>query len=138
MVGWCQLPLDDLLFNGTSFRGAEPLNLIVDTEYSAIYGPYDIITRLLAGFPGSGRRTVNCSEVSRLPVLSFRVGAQLYSLTGEDYVVREQELGRTLCYVGIEPNDGVATNVIVVGSSFLKGYYTHFDYAGTIGFAKVR
>jgi hypothetical protein len=77
------------------------MNAIIDTEFVPIKGPMGMMIQMLAGFSGSGQKVVNCSEISKLPVLTVRIGSESYELTGEDYVLREKDLGRTVCYVGI-------------------------------------
>ena len=89
---------------------------------------------------GAGKqKQVDCSIVPTLPTLDFKIGGDVYSLKGKDYILEVDQGGKSVCIVGIlgmdlPPQLGEA---FILGDSFIKTFYTHFDYANKrVGFSR--
>lgn len=88
--------------------------------------------------------TVPCDQRSSLPTLGFRLGpedsaANVLNITGFDYVRELHEPfilpgNDPVCVITLEDASdyGVGDNVTVLGSAFLKGFYTTFDLSERI------
>lgn len=133
------IAMDDIIFNGTSYKVSSNLLGIVDTGTSVLVGPSKVIDNMTKAF-GSGReKQVDCAQVPNLPTLDFIIGGDKYTLTGKDYILEVDQGGKSTCIVGLigldlPPQLGEA---FILGDSFIKTFYTHFDYAGNrVGFAR--
>ncbi|MCB0369326.1 MAG: hypothetical protein KDD45_07695 [Bdellovibrionales bacterium] len=77
--------------------------------------------------------------MSDLPTLTFVINGDKWVLKGEDYILKVTEGTKDVCIVGIlgmdlPPQLGEA---FILGDSFIKTYYTHFDVANKrVGFAR--
>jgi len=126
---WWMVQLDNFLLGNQSFISS-PMNAILDTGTSIIVGPEDLINNITALFPVQ----INCSEVSSFQNLNFVIGGITYSIPPEIYII--ESFGS--CALGLiggifEP---ALNNTIVLGETFIRTYYTHFDYGtNRIGFA---
>lgn len=90
--------------------------------------------QLLEVFGGGSKEVkVDCAKLAVLPVMTLKIGNTAYKLLGEDYVVRID--GQ--CVVGLFAMD-LNPSAMIIGQSFMKAYYTHFDYEGRIGFASAK
>lgn len=84
--------------------------------------------------------SIPCDQRGSLPVLGFSFGpdgrdSELLNLTGFDYIRELHDLFRPpgdepFCAINLEDASdyGVGDNVAVLGSAFLKGFYTTFDF----------
>lgn len=133
------LDLADLTFNGTSYKPSSGNFLgIIDTGTSVIAGPTKLVDEITKGFGTGKEKQVDCSLISSLPTLTFKFGNDNYVLKGEDYILKVDEGSKQVCIVGIigldlPPSFGTA---FILGDTFIKTYYTHFDVAGSrVGFA---
>jgi cathepsin D len=94
---------------------------------------------MTAGFGPGKQKQVDCNNIPNFPSLEFTIGQDKYTMKAEDYILKVTEFGQTVCIVGImgldiDPKMGEA---FILGDSFIKVYYTHFDVAGErVGFAK--
>jgi saccharopepsin len=87
---------------------------------------------MTAGFGPGKQKQVDCNTLPQLPNLELKFGQDTYVLKPEDYILQVTELSQTVCIVGImgldlPPSLGEA---FIIGDSFIKTYYTHFDVGG--------
>ncbi|MBN3325215.1 RENI protein, partial [Atractosteus spatula] len=116
---------------------------MIDTGSSYITGPASSVSILMKAIRATqlaeGEYTVNCDQVKALPSISFNFGGHEYSLTGEDYIQLQSQLGEDVCVVTITgldlpPPTGPAW---ILGANFIARYYMEFDRQNNrIGFAR--
>jgi hypothetical protein len=81
-----QIVMDDIVFNGTSYKVGNLIG-IVDTGTSVIVGPSKVVEEMTKGFGSGKQKQVDCSTVPSLPTLDFKIGGDVYSLKGKDYIL---------------------------------------------------
>ena len=132
------IPLQDIVINGTSYKPAlTQLKGIVDTGTSVIVGPTELIAPITKLFPS----TIDCTKFDQYPDITFSIGGDNYTLTPEDYILKLTVLGQTQCTLGIQGMEFPPhlAGSIILGDSFIKTYYTHFDIGNNrVGFAKAK
>lgn len=134
-----RVEMTDVIFNGTSYKVGSKLTGIIDTGTSVIVGPSKVVDDMTKGFGPGKEKQVDCNTLPSLPNLEFKFGNDSYVLKPEDYILQVQELGQTICIVGImgmdlPPQLGEA---FIIGDSFIKTFYTHFDVENKrVGFAR--
>eukprot|EP00178_Gracilaria_changii_P027682 TRINITY_DN9044_c0_g1_i1.p1 TRINITY_DN9044_c0_g1~~TRINITY_DN9044_c0_g1_i1.p1 ORF type:complete len:206 (+),score=26.22 TRINITY_DN9044_c0_g1_i1:567-1184(+) len=139
MKNYWTLDMTDVVFNGTSYKTSSNLIGIIDTGTSVIVGPSHVVENMTAGFGPGKEKQVDCSTLPSLPNLEFTFGSDKYVLKPDDYILKVTEGTKTVCVVGImgldlPPQLGEA---FIIGDSFIKTFYTHFDVAGErVGFAR--
>lgn len=107
------------------------LHAIVDSGTSVIVGPKDIINKMTAQLPA----TLDCSKMDTYPDLTFTLGQDEYVLKPAEYILNVEN---TVCQLGLIAMDlpPQLGNAFILGDSFMKTYYTHFDMANKrVGFA---
>ncbi|XP_067384614.1 renin [Channa argus] len=120
---------------------AEGCTAVIDSGSSYITGPASSISVLMktigAQLDESGYK-VNCDTVKALPSVTFHMGGQEYSLTQEDYILRQPHTQGDVCIVtfrglDLPPPTGP---IWILGANFIARYYTEFDRrSNRIGFA---
>lgn len=129
------MKLDDVLVNGRSIVPKKAsLTAIIDSGTSAIIGPNDIISRIYSEVP----IMLGCLSIEDLPEVSFVIGGINYALKGDQYLIDRKGKG---CEVGFTRSNlpSQFSGTFILGDSFMKNFYTHFDLGNKrIGFAKAK
>jgi hypothetical protein len=103
---------------------ASKYKAVIDSGTSLLVGPKELINPLTAGI------TVNsdCSGIDQLPTLSFVIDNTVYPLTGDDYVLKVTQLGKTECLLGIQAMDfPEGFNYFILGDVFMRKYPSYFN-----------
>uniref|UniRef100_A0A2K6UG72 Napsin-A n=1 Tax=Saimiri boliviensis boliviensis TaxID=39432 RepID=A0A2K6UG72_SAIBB len=106
---------------------------ILDTGTSLITGPTEEIQALnaaIGGFPLlAGEYIILCSEIPKLPAVSFLLGGVWFNLTAQDYVIQTTRNGVRLCLSGFQALDvpPPAGPFWILGDVFLGTYVAVFD-----------
>lgn len=114
---------------------------IADTGTSLIAGPVDDIDHLNKALgaigPIKGIYMLNCSNVSGLPNIIFKIAGKQYELTSDQYVFRTSQMGQEVCissFIGLPQ-----IPLWILGDVFIGQYYTEFDYGNKrLGFARTK
>jgi len=136
-------------FELDSFRLADhsvtdTLTAVVDTGTSLLAGPVvDVrnIAKMLGATPvflNPNEFTVDCSTIQHMPDISFGIAGKEFILKPEDYTLKVNSMGQTICLLGITGIDIPAPRgpLWILGDVFLRKYYTVFDYGNQkLGFA---
>ena len=108
----------------------------IDSAIPIIYLPPEISEKLKSVIKPENipqfMESVDCDHRSQLPHLTFDLGGHDFILTAYDYTL-EMTLGDygIRCVYAIEPLPQMAVeakDMIVLGSPFLRGFYSVFDY----------
>ncbi|KAK1661759.1 hypothetical protein QYE76_049918 [Lolium multiflorum] len=87
----------------------------------------------------NGESTVDCHQISKMPNLAFTIANKTFRLTPEQYVVKLEQSGQTICISGFMAFDVPPPRgpLWILGDVFMGAYHTVFDFGQSrIGFAE--
>jgi len=136
-----QIEVDQLKIGNNAI--SQKINAIVDTGTSLLTGPTQEIERIQKAIGAtsfiSGEYLIDCNRISSLPDVDFVINGKTYTLTGADYVLREDEGLASVCisgFMGLDVNPGDGP-LWILGDVFIGKYYTEFDLGNDrVGFAE--
>ncbi|XP_040833969.1 napsin-A [Ochotona curzoniae] len=122
---------------------------ILDTGTSLIAGPTEEIRALHTAIGGlpllAGEYLIQCSQIPKLPPVSFLLGGVWFNLTAQEYVIQISRGGVRLCLSGFLALDvpPPAGPLWILGDVFLGPYVAVFDRGDSdtgarVGLARAR
>jgi len=128
-------------FNVGSYSSAAK-NFVLDTGTSIMAGPVKDVNAI-AKMVGAHRLTaqewtVPCNKVSSLPNVDIVINGKTYTLTPDDYVIKDENV---ICLFGFTGIDIPAPRgpLWILGDIFIRKFYTVFDLAqNRVGLANMR
>ncbi|KAF0916973.1 hypothetical protein E2562_015138 [Oryza meyeriana var. granulata] len=87
----------------------------------------------------NGESAVDCDEISKMPNLAFTIANKTFTLTPEQYIVKLEQQGQTICISGFMAFDVPPPRgpLWILGDVFMGAYHTVFDFGeNRIGFAE--
>ncbi|XP_056639535.1 lysosomal aspartic protease-like [Diorhabda sublineata] len=126
-----QVEMDSINIGSETFCSGG-CHAIVDTGTSLITGPTEEIEKLqkLVGtaFNINGEAVIDCSKLSSMPDIDFVLGGYTFTLTPEEYVIKEESLLIDTCILGFMGLDvNIDGPLWILGDVFIGKYYSEFD-----------
>jgi hypothetical protein len=128
------IELDEVKIGDLKVHGQT--NGIVDTGTSTIVGSKTIVAPILAAI--GAVQQIDCAKIPTLPTFHVVIDGKDYPLPPDMYILEVTMFGQTECLVGIMGLEFPASfgKTLILGDSFIKYYYTHFDVGQKrVGFA---
>ncbi|KAK0418192.1 hypothetical protein QR680_013423 [Steinernema hermaphroditum] len=147
-IAWEPLTQEDywrINFGGISIGGqqyASAASSIVDTGTSLIAGPTEVVKKIQEKIGAfqimQGEYEVDCNNIPNMPNIDFSLGGQTFTLTPNDYVLKMNAEGVSVCLSGFMGMDLPApAPQWILGDVFIGKFYTVFDHGNQrVGFAK--
>ncbi|KYM99594.1 Lysosomal aspartic protease [Cyphomyrmex costatus] len=117
---------------------------IINTGTPVLTGPLPdivVINKLIGAINTEETTIVDCDKIHNLLNIYFVLGGRPFELSGEDYIIKLKQNGRTKCISAFESADMseyMEANWIL-GNVFLRRYYTEFDMMNDrVGFAPAK
>ncbi|KFO24375.1 renin [Fukomys damarensis] len=143
--GSWQITMKGVAVGFTTVLCEEGCEAVVDTGASYISGPTSSLRLMMkaVGAQEYGRDLyiVNCNQAATLPDISFHLGDRAYTLTSEDYVLKDTYGNDDMCVLALHGLDIPPPTgpLWALGASFIRKFYTEFDrHNKRIGFALAR
>lgn len=114
-----------------NYTTSDNLSAIVDSGTSVIVGPKAMIAEMTKELPSS----LDCTKLDTYPDLTITLGQDDFILSPQEYILNVMGEVCQLGLIGMDlpPQLG---NAFILGDSFMKTYYTHFDMANKrVGFS---
>ncbi|CAK9298998.1 unnamed protein product [Gordionus sp. m RMFG-2023] len=139
-----QIAVDKVYINGVSKTFCNGCQGIVDTGTSLMTAPSEVIKEI-ADLVGAkkfvGEYIVDCNTIKDMPDIAYTISGKNFTLTSEDYILKESSMGTRICILGFLGLDvpAPAGPLWILGDIFIGKWYTEFD-AGEkkVGFAQVK
>nr|CAB3234492.1 cathepsin D-like [Phallusia mammillata] len=144
--GYWQIAMDGVAISDSAGTKAcvGGCKAIVDSGTSLLAGPTDEIEKINKAIGAmkfiEGEWIVMCSNIPKMPNVTFTLSGVIYTLTPQQYVMQESTGGETVCISGFMGLDIPAPRgpLWILGDVFMGNYYTTFDFANDrVGFATV-
>ncbi|XP_077194902.1 cathepsin E-like [Paroedura picta] len=138
-----QIEVNNVKVQGQLALCLDGCNAIVDSGTSLITGPLTEIIKLqqyIGARPTPyGEYVVDCRRLSSLPQITFTISGKEFTLTSEQYIIKESTREELVCISGFQAmavgRDTVPTWIL--GDVFMSGFYCIFDRGNDrVGFAK--
>lgn len=108
----------DTVIDTTGYYG------VIDSGTSVLVGGAKLVDPLIEGIIVAQ----DCSNLDKLPTITFQFDDQDYPLTAEDYVLKITEGDETECMLGVQSMTfPEGFNYFIVGDVFLRKYPAYFD-----------
>ncbi|NXA52630.1 CATE protein, partial [Nothocercus julius] len=139
--GYWQIQIDTIQVGGTVAFCASGCQAIVDTGTSLLTGPSNDIREMqkyIGAVPMDGEYTVDCSNLSSMPDVTFVINGVAYSLSAQAYLLMEYSENVAVCVSGFQGLDIAppAGPLWILGDVFIRQFYTVFDRGNNrVGFA---
>jgi cathepsin D len=139
--GYWQFQMGGISVNGQSIGCNGGCQVIADTGTSLLAGPPDEIQKIhdtIGATPlAKGEYMVDCSKMDQMPNIDFKIGSKTFTLTPQDYVMKETILGYSQCLSGFMGMDLSQVGLkYILGDVFLGKFYSVFDMQNNrVGFA---
>ncbi|XP_050498775.1 cathepsin D-like [Diabrotica virgifera virgifera] len=141
--GYWQVVMDSLNVGSSLKLCSNGCQIIVDTGTSLIAGPSAEVEKLhkeIGAFSFlNGEYIIDCSKIDQLPEISFVFGGKEFTLSGNDYVLKQSNGGIDICisgFMGLDLNTRTHVEWIL-GDVFIGKFYTEFDFGNNrVGLAE--
>ncbi|KAJ7329811.1 hypothetical protein JRQ81_015985 [Phrynocephalus forsythii] len=141
-----QIHMDNVKIQGQIVACDSGCEAIVDSGTSLIVGPVLEIKSLqehIGATPlSSGEFFVDCKRLSSLPSITFTIGGKDFTLTAEQYIIKETIGKHDLCISGFQSLNNLDfgssnTSLWILGDVFMSAFYSIFDRGlDRVGFAQ--
>jgi hypothetical protein len=107
--------------NGKEVQGIPKFNAIMDSGTSLIVVMPEIYKHWEIKPLTDNKCPTNTDD---LPTIGITIGGKNWELTPKQYIIKVQDQ----CVLGIQAGQ-IGNIQMIIGDTFMKHYYTHFDYA---------